>query len=290
MTEDEWARFNDLRETLESLRRRASSRKFRLYLCGGCRQLVHLFYSPESLAAVEVAERFVDGQADQQELQLAEGLAEVPKFGYDLEEWFWGAHPDEDRMGVVFPRLVELGALHESALHGGEWRVNEAVKWRLCAAADLAEACAARNPAECRWDWAMSRVEWPGRWLVDCVFGDASRSLHLSPSLRTPVVVALAQAAYEDRLPPQGHLAADRLAVLADALLDAGCDDEGLLGHLRGEGPHVRGCWAVDLVLGHGLRGRAVASGKRAVPPRAHEPLRGGGTVGRGSWLRAEEG
>jgi hypothetical protein len=42
----------------------------------------------------------------------------------------------------------------------------------------------------------------------------------------------------------------DRLPVLADALEDAGCPDANLLGHLRGPGPHVRGCWAVDLVLG----------------------------------------
>jgi hypothetical protein len=42
----------------------------------------------------------------------------------------------------------------------------------------------------------------------------------------------------------------DRLPLLADALEDAGCADADLLGHLRSPGPHVRGCWAVDLVLG----------------------------------------
>jgi hypothetical protein len=41
-----------------------------------------------------------------------------------------------------------------------------------------------------------------------------------------------------------------RLDILADALLDAGCGDEDLIAHLRSEGPHVRGCWAVDLILG----------------------------------------
>ena len=41
-----------------------------------------------------------------------------------------------------------------------------------------------------------------------------------------------------------------RLPILHDALLDAGCDDEALLEHLRGEGPHVRGCWALDTLLG----------------------------------------
>jgi hypothetical protein len=40
------------------------------------------------------------------------------------------------------------------------------------------------------------------------------------------------------------------MPLLGDALEDAGCTDAALLGHLRGPGPHVRGCWAVDLLLG----------------------------------------
>jgi len=39
------------------------------------------------------------------------------------------------------------------------------------------------------------------------------------------------------------------LPILADALLDAGCDDDELLRHCRSDGPHVRGCWVVDLIL-----------------------------------------
>jgi hypothetical protein len=38
-------------------------------------------------------------------------------------------------------------------------------------------------------------------------------------------------------------------AVLADALEEAGADAE-LVEHLRGPGLHLRGCWAVDLILG----------------------------------------
>jgi hypothetical protein len=39
-------------------------------------------------------------------------------------------------------------------------------------------------------------------------------------------------------------------AVLADMLEEAGCSDPQLLGHLRSPGPHVRGCFAVDALLG----------------------------------------
>jgi hypothetical protein len=70
------------------------------------------------------------------------------------------------------------------------------------------------------------------------------------PAWRTPVVLALAGAAHEERLLPSGHLDPDRLAVLADALEEAGCSGSALLGHLRGPGPHVRGCHVVDLLLG----------------------------------------
>jgi hypothetical protein len=55
----------------------------------------------------------------------------------------------------------------------------------------------------------------------------------------------LAQAVYENP-------AFDRLAVLADALEEAGCTDTDILQHCRGPGPHVRGCWVVDLILSKG--------------------------------------
>jgi hypothetical protein len=62
-------------------------------------------------------------------------------------------------------------------------------------------------------------------------------------------VATLTASAYEHRTLPAGSLESGRLAVLADALEDAGCTDAELLGHLRGPGLHVRGCWALDLVL-----------------------------------------
>jgi hypothetical protein len=63
-------------------------------------------------------------------------------------------------------------------------------------------------------------------------------------------VSRLAQAAYDKRQRPSGHLDPARLLVLADALEEAGCADAELPGHLRGPGPHVRGCWVLDLLLG----------------------------------------
>jgi hypothetical protein len=62
----------------------------------------------------------------------------------------------------------------------------------------------------------------------------------------------LAQEVYEEVALVGGHLDVVRLAVLADALEEAGCTDVALLEHLRGPGPHYQGCFAVDLLLGKG--------------------------------------
>ena len=82
------------------------------------------------------------------------------------------------------------------------------------------------------------------------VVGNPFTPPRFEPSWRTDTAVGLARGIFAER-------AWDRLAALADALLDADCDEEQLLRHLRGtekgvkETPqHVRGCWAVELVLG----------------------------------------
>jgi hypothetical protein len=84
------------------------------------------------------------------------------------------------------------------------------------------------------------------RLLLSDVFGNPFRPLMVERSwLRwnDGTVPRIAQGIYEGR-------AFDRLPILADALLDAGCDGEELLAHCRSAGPHVRGCWAIDLLLG----------------------------------------
>jgi hypothetical protein len=68
-------------------------------------------------------------------------------------------------------------------------------------------------------------------------------------TLNDGIVKCLAEAAYEQRVMPAGTLDPECLAVLADALEEAGADAD-LLNHLRGPGPHYRGCWAIDLLLG----------------------------------------
>ncbi|MBN9517066.1 hypothetical protein J0H58_00880 [bacterium] len=75
------------------------------------------------------------------------------------------------------------------------------------------------------------------------IFGNPFRPVMFLPEWRTEAVVALARGAYDDR-------AFERLPVLADALEDAGCSAGTVLAHCRNGGPHYKGCWVVDGVLG----------------------------------------
>jgi len=79
--------------------------------------------------------------------------------------------------------------------------------------------------------------------LLRDIFGNVFRPVTFSPSWRTDTALSLAKQMYDSHdfsLMPS----------LADTLQDAGCDNADILSHCRGPGPHVRGCWVVDLVLG----------------------------------------
>ena len=75
------------------------------------------------------------------------------------------------------------------------------------------------------------------------IFGNPFRLVTFSPEWRTDTAVSLAKQMYESR-------EFSAMPILADALQEAGCDNDDILNHCRQEGVHVRGCWVVDLVLG----------------------------------------
>jgi hypothetical protein len=107
-----------------------------------------------------------------------------------------------------------------------------------------------RDPAEAAKDFLVE----PGLWLRD-IFGPLLfRKVRLDPAWLAwngGAVRKLAEAAYAERSLPAGTLESHRLAVLADALEEAGCASEEILLHCRQqERKHVRGCWVMDLLLG----------------------------------------
>ena len=75
-------------------------------------------------------------------------------------------------------------------------------------------------------------------------WGAPGPPVSLNPEWRTSTVVALAQSMSESR-------DFSALPILADALQDAGCDNNDILNHCRdGRAARSRGSWVVDLVLG----------------------------------------
>jgi hypothetical protein len=79
--------------------------------------------------------------------------------------------------------------------------------------------------------------------LIRDIFGNPFRPININPSWLTSTVLALAHQMYDSRdFSP--------MPILADALQDAGCDNEEVLKHCRGPGPHIRGCFVLDLLLG----------------------------------------
>ena len=87
------------------------------------------------------------------------------------------------------------------------------------------------------------QVEQKTRSRLRDIFGNPFRPVILSPKCLTPTVQTLAQVIYQKQQ-------FDQLPILADALEEAGCDNEDILKRCREEGEHVRGCWVVDKVLG----------------------------------------
>jgi hypothetical protein len=104
------------------------------------------------------------------------------------------------------------------------------------------------NPGAAHHDRAFGRgqaaVEQRQADALRDIFGPTLfRAIGLDSRWLTSTVLDLAKFIYREK-------SFGRLPILADVLMEAGCDDETLLGHCQGGRPHVRGCWLVDLILG----------------------------------------
>jgi hypothetical protein len=114
------------------------------------------------------------------------------------------------------------------------------------------------SPQKWAWDWARQGAEAPPALelqaqLLRDIFGNPFRPLNINEywlGWQEGTIPRLAAAAYENRRFPEGTLNGACLAVLADALEEAGCDDRQVLDHLRLRQLHVRGCFVLDLLLG----------------------------------------
>jgi hypothetical protein len=256
MTESEWLACSNPEPMLDMLHGKAGDRELRLFACACCRRLLAAFFEPLSWCLCETAERFVDGQAGQSELDDArfDVFAQYCGRWYDIGDGkHWESIPDIEAKSMI-------GWVAYSAAGGSALQQDEDCPDRLEVAREAFQGM--------KWVGKGPNAENTASFAVQAlrdIFGNPFQEPVLDPAWanwETGRIPRLARAIYRERV-------FDRLPCLADALEQAGCTDQAILSHCRDTGEHVRGCWVVDLMLGVNRR-----QAQRAQPaPQARQGL-----------------
>ncbi|WP_246539627.1 hypothetical protein [Telmatocola sphagniphila] len=249
MTEEEWINSPDWQPLIQYLSGSPHfrERKVNLYICAGLRVNWNLLYSNFSREAVEVAERAADGRATEKEIHDTQWAAECPTFGFDFDPEFIRNHSYNKSNNTEVKRLIEMGVFKEEDIQGnnplGEKKIVDQLSNLAHIAYHLPYESKNNNFSDHLLDHLQRQEEWPGDWLVREIFGNPFHPVTFDPRWQTTTVTDLARSIYATR-------GFDQMPILADALEDAGCDNQEILTHCRGDGSHVKGCWVVDLILG----------------------------------------
>ncbi len=222
MTEEEWLACDDPERMLREVGPAASARKLRLFMCACCRRVWTLIQELYCRVSVEVTEKYLEGEATDTDFSAA---ADDVGWAWSLQRTDGSVLAEEAAMYPTVPDPVG-GAI--SCVHC----ILDCCRYRDCEEKPPARDAEAAAQAS----------------LLRCIFGNPFRPVTLDPA-PPATVLSVAQAAYEARELPSGHLDPARHAILADALEETGCTDAAILTHLRSPGPHVRGCFVLDLLL-----------------------------------------
>ncbi|MEO2090623.1 MAG: hypothetical protein ABGY75_14150 [Gemmataceae bacterium] len=225
MTEAEWLAAEFFPPMLDHIYERATTRQYLLLGVAFCRRIWERIPFDDCREVVEATERLADhphvneddGTVATDVAMLSAGLFE----GYHREQDV-GEHT--------------RGAYLAAMACGGIWYDATASIHSIAESAAIAVAGDNEGP-----EWEAERQSQVK--LLQELFGNPFRPVAFDPASRSETAVALAAGIYAER-------AFDRLPILADALEEAGCDHADVLAHCRGPGPHARGCWVVDRVLG----------------------------------------
>jgi hypothetical protein len=214
-------------EMLKHIRGRVSERKLRLFACGCLRRLWDPISDNCLRRAIEVAERYAEDPDGNDELRSATrgGSWEIRHAATARRQ----AQSDED-----FDRTLFAAHTADDLLNPNAWAAA-ADTLHATTRLDIRALGSAHSPED------VAEAE-----LLREIVGNPDRPSAVDPRWLTwnhGTVPAIARHIYEDR-------AFHDLPILADALEDAGCADAAILDHCCGPGPHVRGCWVVDLLLG----------------------------------------
>jgi hypothetical protein len=183
---------------------------------------------------------FLWGRASDRKLRL---------FGVACCRRVWGRLVEEaSRRAVTTAEDYADGLASDAELDEARLRAGWAEKWSGQPEAADAAAWTASREAGLLWVVTAARrtASVSQAALLRDILGNPFRPVTLDPAWLTwhdSLLVSMARRMYESR-------DFTDMPVLADALEEAGCQDQNILGHCRSGGGHVRGCWVVDLLLG----------------------------------------
>ena len=240
MTEAEWLQETNWKHQFEFLADRMSLRKQRLAAAGFCRRIWDVILVPEVRLAVEIAEKSVDGHATVPEMeQIRHRCREVAaRSGSEKNLRIDQQDPVRALRAELACDLGWLGA----CITAGQMKLEE-----IASRVNFAELHSRGGVSESSLlaRGATGTAEQQQRQhevFLDLV-GNPFRPVVFDPAWRTSTTLAITASMLET-----GDFRA--LPILADALEDAGCESDVVLRHCRGDGPHFRGCWVVDGILG----------------------------------------
>lgn len=226
MTEQEWLACDDPPIMLEFLEEKAGERKLRLFAVGCCSRIMRLLSDQRSVDAVLVTDRYIDGTASADEVREAIAAARAA---------YENAFQTHDNAALSVTYLAADG--YDAAIFSAAYAAYAV--GHDCAAGQTSQEDIHRKYTDGENAERVQQAE-----LLRHIIGNPFRHVTIDDAWLTwkdGTVPKLAQAIYDER-------AFDRLPILADALEESGCTNEEILAHCRGAGPHVRGCWVVDLI------------------------------------------
>ena len=203
-------------------------RRLRLFAVGCCRHIERMLTDQRSRDGLDVMERYVDRLVTKEQLRDAVGAA--AKVTWDYEG------VSDGRFQAATAAYLALDDIQDEFTDTAEAAMN------VRDAVTVAISERTRGYNKLREEANIAEERYQANLLRD-IAGNPFRPVAFDPEWRTSTAVALAQQMYESR-------DFGAMPILADALQDAGCDSADILDHCRGPGPHVRGCWVIDLVLG----------------------------------------
>jgi hypothetical protein len=220
VTEVEWLALDRVNTPhMDWLRRRGSRRQFFLAAAAWARQVEDRMTGPRFRDLLPAVEAYADGSRTADELTRQVRRA---------EDVYYERTEELQRVGLSPTAAVRQLAADVVALQAADPRDA----WIVAINALKAAGGVGKNGLRSQQAAVLHDI-----------FGNPFRPVAFNTTWRSATAVGLAETMYAAR-----DFAA--MPILADALEEAGCDTSDVLAHCRGPGPHVRGCWVVDLVLG----------------------------------------